>query len=39
MADQTGLVRRKTVLVVEDDRLTSDLLRTVVEEEKFGAME
>lgn len=30
-----GLVKRKTVLVVEDDRLTSDLLRTVVEAEGF----
>ena len=28
-------LRRKTVLVVEDDRATSDLLRTVVEDEGF----
>ncbi len=28
-------VRRKTVLVVEDDRATSDLLRDVVEDEGF----
>ncbi len=30
-----GLTKRKTVLVVEDDRATSDLLRTVVEDEGF----
>jgi DNA-binding response OmpR family regulator len=30
-----GLARRKTVLVVEDDRATSDLLRTIVEEQGF----
>ena len=29
------LTRRKTVLVVEDDRATSDLLRTVVEDQGF----
>jgi CheY-like chemotaxis protein len=32
---RTGLMRRKTVLVVEDDRSTSDLLREVVEEAGF----
>ena len=35
MAGVEGLARRKTVLVVEDDRATSDLLRTVVEHEGF----
>jgi CheY-like chemotaxis protein len=35
MTVRTGLMRRKTVLVVEDDRPTSDLLREVVEEAGF----
>jgi CheY-like chemotaxis protein len=30
-----ALAKRKTVLVVEDDRATSDLLRNVVEDEGF----
>ena len=33
--DRVKGLRRKTVLVVEDDRATSDLLRTVVEDEGF----
>jgi CheY-like chemotaxis protein len=33
MSSATALTRRKTVLVVEDDRPTSDLLRSIVEGE------
>ena len=33
MTSATALTRRKTVLVVEDDRSTSDLLRSIVEEQ------
>ena len=33
MISGQAVTRRKTVLVVEDDRLTSDLLRSIVEEQ------
>jgi len=36
MGELGGLASRKTVLVVEDDRATSDLLLSVVEDQGYG---